>query len=42
VDTAIVVKENNFKEVIRPNELTSIIIAKTDSILTAKIDIKNT
>lgn len=42
VDTAIVVKENNFKKVIRPNELTSIIIAKTDSILTAKIDIKNT
>lgn len=42
VDTAIVVKENNFKEVIRPNELTSIIIAKTDSILTVKIDIKNT
>ena len=42
VDTAIVVKENNFKEVIKPNELTSIIIAKTDSILTAKIDIKNT
>lgn len=42
VDTAIVVKENNFKEVIRPNELTSIIIAKIDSILTAKIDIKNT
>lgn len=41
VDTAIVVKENNFKEVIKPNELTSIIIAKTDSILTAKIDIKN-
>lgn len=42
VDTAIVVKENNFKKVIKPNELTSIIIAKTDSILTAKIDIKNT
>lgn len=42
VDTAIVVKQDNFKEVIRPNELTSIIIAKTDSILTAKIDIKNT
>ena len=41
VDTAIVVKENNFKEVIKPNNLTSIIIAKTDSILTAKIDIKN-
>ena len=41
VDTAIVVKENNFKEVIKPNNLTSIIIAKTDSILTAEIDIKN-
>ena len=42
VDTAIIVKEDNFEKVIKPNELTSIIIAKTDSILTAKIDIKNT
>lgn len=42
LDTTIIVKEDNFKEVIKPNELTSIIIAKTDSILTAKIDIKNT
>lgn len=42
VDTAIVVKENNFKKVIKPNDMTSIIIAKTDSILSAKIDIKNT
>lgn len=41
VDTTIIVKENDFKEVIKPNNLTSIIIAKTDSILTAKIDIKN-
>lgn len=41
VDTTIIVKENDFKEVIKPNDLTSIIIAKTDSILTAKIDIKN-
>lgn len=41
VDTTIIVKENDFKEVIKPNNLTSIIIAKKDSILTAKIDIKN-
>ena len=41
VDTTIIVKDNDFKEVIKPNDLTSIIIAKTDSILTAKIDIKN-
>lgn len=41
LDTTIIVKQDDFKEVIKPNELTSIIIAKTDSILTAKIDIKN-
>lgn len=41
LDTTIIVKQDDFEEVIKPNELTSIIIAKTDSILTAKIDIKN-
>lgn len=41
IDTTIVV-EDNFKEEIKPNNLTSIIIAKQDSILTAKVDIRNT
>lgn len=42
VDTTVIVKDNNFIKEIKPNELTSIIIAKTDSILTAKLSIENT
>ena len=42
LDTTIVVKDNDFYQEIKPNNLTSIIIAKKDSILTAKVDIQNT
>lgn len=42
LDTTIVVKSNDFYQEIKPNNLTSIIIAKKDSILTTKIDISNT
>lgn len=42
LDTTIVVKQNDFNEVIRPNELTSIIICRRDSILNAKLNIHNT
>lgn len=41
LDTTIVVKDNDFYQEIKPNNLTSIIIAKKDSILTAKVDIQN-
>ena len=40
-DTTVVVKSNDFKLEIKPNSLTSIIINKTDSILTHTLDIKN-
>lgn len=42
LDTTIVVKDNDFYQEIKPNNLTSIIIAKKDSILTTKVDIQNT
>lgn len=42
LDTTIVVKSNDFYQEIKPNNLTSIIIAKKDSFLTTKIDIQNT
>ena len=42
LDTTIVVKDNDFYQEIKPNNLTSIIIAKKDSILTSKVDIQNT
>ena len=41
LDTTIIVKENNFKQEIKPNNLTTLLIEKKDSILTAKLDIKN-
>ena len=40
-DTTIVIKSNDFKLEIKPNILTSIIINKTDSILTHKLSIQN-
>lgn len=41
LDTNIVVKTNDFSYEIKPNELTNLLIEKKDSILTAKLDIKN-
>lgn len=41
-DTTLIVKSNDFELVIKPNSLTSIIINKRDSLLTHKLDIKNT
>lgn len=41
LDTTIVVNNNDFKYEIKPNNLTSLIIEKKDSILTANLDIKN-
>lgn len=41
-DTTVIVKSNDFELVIKPNSLTSIIINKRDSLLTHKLDIKNT
>lgn len=41
-DTTFIVKSNDFELVIKPNSLTSIIINKKDSLLTHKLDIKNT
>lgn len=42
IDTTIVVGDKDFEKEIKPNELTSLIIIKKDSILTAKINIQNT
>lgn len=42
IDTTIVVGDKDFEKEIKPNELTSLIIIKKDSILTAKISIQNT
>lgn len=41
LDTTIIVKNDDFKCEIKPNTLTSLIIEKKDSILTANLDIKN-
>lgn len=41
IDTTIVVKSNDFVKEIKPNNLTSLIIIKKDSLLTAKLDIRN-
>lgn len=41
LDTTIIVNDNDFKYEIKPNNLTSLIIEKKDSILTANLDIKN-
>ena len=41
-DTTVIVKSNDFELVIKPNSLTSIVINKQDSLLTHKLDIKNT
>ena len=41
-DTTLMVISNDFELVIKPNSLTSIIINKKDSLLTHKLDIKNT
>lgn len=41
LDTTIIVNNNDFKYEIKPNNLTSLIIEKKDSILTANLDIKN-
>ena len=40
-DTTLIIKSNNFNLEINPNPLTSIIINKTDSLLTHKLSIKN-
>lgn len=40
-DTTVIVKDNNFDVVIKPNELTTIEIIKQDSILKHKLDIQN-
>ena len=40
-DTTVIVKSPNFTLEIKPNSLTSIIINKQDSLLTHKLDIKN-
>lgn len=42
IDTTIVVGDKDFEKEIKLNELTSLIIIKKDSILTAKISIQNT
>lgn len=41
-DTTLVIKDKNFYKEIKPNKLTSIIINKTDSVLTTKLEIRNT
>lgn len=41
LDTTIVVKDDDFIKEIKPNDLTSLIIIKKDSILTAKLNIIN-
>lgn len=41
IDTTIVVNEPDFIKEIKPNNLTSLTIIKKDSLLTAKLDIKN-
>lgn len=41
VDTTVIVNDNNFIREIKPNNLTSLIIIKKDSLLTAKLDIRN-
>jgi hypothetical protein len=40
-DTTVVVKDNDFDVVIKPNELTSIQITKQDTLLIHKIEIEN-
>lgn len=41
-DTTLVIKDKDFYREIKPNKLTSIIINKTDSVLTTKLEIRNT
>lgn len=41
LDTTVVIQEDNFTKEIKPNKLTSLLIIKKDSFLTAKLDIKN-
>ena len=41
IDTTVVVKDKDFIKEIKPNSLTSLLIIKKDSLLTAKIDIRN-
>ena len=41
IDTTVIVKDRDFVKEIKPNSLTSLIIIKKDSLLTAKIDIRN-
>ena len=41
VDTTVIVNDNDFIREIKPNNLTSLIIIKKDSLLTAKLDIRN-
>ena len=41
LDTTVVVQKDNFTKEIKPNNLTSLLIIKKDSFLTAKLDIKN-
>lgn len=41
LDTTVIVNSDNFTKEIKPNNLTSLLIIKKDSFLTAKLDIKN-
>lgn len=41
LDTTVIVRDSNFVTEIKPNNLTSLIIIKKDSILTAKLNIRN-
>lgn len=41
LDTTVIVKDDDFSYEIKPNNLTSLLVEKKDSILTAKLDIKN-
>lgn len=41
IDTTVIVNDCNFIKEIKPNNLTSLVIIKKDSLLTAKIDIRN-
>lgn len=42
IDTTFIIDSPDFIKEFKPNELTSLIITKKDSLLTAKLDIKNT
>lgn len=41
LDTTVIVRDTDFIKEMKPNDLTSLIIIKKDSLLTAKLDIRN-